>query len=110
MGHQVLDVLCKKHLDAHIPKERAFDNYTNSTELLEVMLITCYEEQMSKLAVHLSEGAGPCRVDGPIMKEWLLLHKVSSKRLQEKMTHRVKWLSNHSTPLLHHQFGADVGS
>jgi len=42
----VLDVLHEKHPDAHIPKERAFDSYANSVELLEVMPIACYKEQI----------------------------------------------------------------
>ena len=46
-GRRVLDVLYEKHPDAHIPKERAFDSYANSTELLEAMPIDCYEEQIS---------------------------------------------------------------
>jgi hypothetical protein len=72
MGCQVLDVLHKKHPGAHIPEELAFDDYANSAELLEAMPITCYEEQISLHAVHLSGGAGPCGVDGTTLKEWLL--------------------------------------
>ncbi len=86
-GCRVLDILHEKHPDARIPKERAFDDYANSTELLEVMPITCYEEQTSLHAVHLSGGAGPCGVDGTTLKEWSLCHEVSSKHLQEEMAH-----------------------
>ncbi len=39
-GHQVLDVLCKKHPGACIPKELAFDDCANSAELLKAMPIT----------------------------------------------------------------------
>ncbi len=88
-GHQVLDVLHKKHPDACIPKERAFDNYANSAGLLEAMPIACYEEQISTQAAHLSGGAGPCGVDGTTLKEWLLRHEVSSERLREEMAHWV---------------------
>jgi hypothetical protein len=75
-----------------------FDYYANSVELLEAMPIACYEEQNSLCAVHLSGGAGPCGVDGTTLKEWLLYHEVSSKRLQEEMAHWVVLLSNDSPP------------
>jgi hypothetical protein len=77
----MLDILCEKHPAAHVPEERAFDYYANSAELLEAMPIACYDEQISLRAVHLSGGAGPCGVDGTTLKEWLLCHEVSSKRL-----------------------------
>jgi hypothetical protein len=80
-GLRVLDVLHKKHPDACILKECAFDSYANSAELLEVMTIACYEEQISMRAAHLSGGAGPCGVDGTTLKEWLLRHEVSSEHL-----------------------------
>jgi hypothetical protein len=68
-GHQVLDLLREKHPGARIPKELAFDNYTNSVELLKAMPIACYKEQISLRAVHLSGRAGPCGVDGTTLKE-----------------------------------------
>jgi hypothetical protein len=83
-GRWVLDVLRKKHPDARIPKESAFNSYANSAELLEVMPIACYEEQISLQAAHLSGGAGSCGVDGSTLKEWLLCHEVSSERLREE--------------------------
>jgi hypothetical protein len=95
---QVLDVLHEKHPDACIPKEHAFDSYANSAELLEAMPIACYEEQISLRAAHLRGGAGPCGVDGIMLKEWLLCHEVSSECLQEEMAHWVVWLSNDSPP------------
>jgi hypothetical protein len=93
-GRWVLDVLRKKHSNACIPKERAFDSYTNSAELLEVMPRACYKYQISMRAAHLSGGAGPCGVDGTTLKEWLLCHEVSSECLREQMAHWVVWLSN----------------
>ena len=42
-GCWVLDVLPEKHPDARIPKERVYDSYANSAELLEAMPIACYE-------------------------------------------------------------------
>ena len=95
-GRWVLDVLRENHPDAHIPKECAFDSYANSAELLEVMPIACYEEQISLRAAHLSGGAGTCGVDGTTLKEWLLRHEVSSERLREEIAHWVVWLSNDS--------------
>ena len=97
-GRQVLDVLHEKHPDARIPKERVYDSYANSAELLEAMPIACYEEQISLQAAHLCGGAGPCGVDGTMLKEWLLRHEVSSERLREEMAHWVVWLSNDSPP------------
>jgi len=97
-GRQVLDVLHKKHPDARIPEERTFDSYANSAELLEAMPIACYEEQISLRAAHLRGGAGPCGIDGTMLKEWLLCHQVSSERLREEMAHWVVWLSNDSPP------------
>jgi hypothetical protein len=97
-GRRVLDVFCKEHPGAPIPKELAFDDYANSAELLEAMPIACYEEQISLRAVHLSGGAGPCGVDGTTLKEWLLRHEFSSEHLQEEMAHWVVWLSNESPP------------
>jgi len=98
-SHRVLDVLHEKHPDAHIPEKNDFDSYANSAELLEVMPIDCYEEQIFLRAVHLSGGAGPCGVDGSTLKEWLLRHEVSSERLREEMAHWVVWLSNDSPPV-----------
>jgi len=97
-GRWVLNVLHEKHPDACIPEECAFDFYANSVELLEVMPIACYEEQISMRAAHLSGGAGPCGVDGTTLKEWLLCHEVSSERFPEEMAHWVMWLSNGSPP------------
>ncbi len=97
-GPQVLDILHKKHPGTRIPKECAFNNYNNSAELFEAMPISCYEEQISISAVHLSGGAGPCGVDGTTLKEWLLHHEVSSKCLREEIAHWVVWLSNNSPP------------
>jgi hypothetical protein len=92
-GRWVLDILREKHQDC------AFDRYTNSAELLKAMPIACYKEQILKQAVHLFRGAGPCKVDGSTLKEWLLHHEVSSERLQEEMAHWVMpWLSNDSPP------------
>jgi hypothetical protein len=98
MGLWVLDIIRKQHPGACIPKELAFDDYANSAELLEAMPIACYKEQIFLYAVHLSGGAGPCGVNGTTLKEWLLHHEVSSKRLQEVMAHWVVWLSNGSPP------------
>jgi len=97
-GRRVLDVPRKKHPDACIPEEPAFISYANSAELLEAMPIACYEEQISLRAAHLHGGAGPCGVDGTMLKEWLLRHEVSSERLREEMAHWVVWLSNDSPP------------
>jgi hypothetical protein len=95
----VLDVLREKHPDARIPEENAFDHYANSADVLdEAMPIACYEEQISLRAAHLRGGAGPCGVDGTMLKEWLLRHEVSSERLREEMAHWVVWLSNDSPP------------
>jgi hypothetical protein len=80
-SRRVLDVLREKHPDAHISEECAFDFYANSAELLEMMPIACYEEQISTRATHLSGGAEPCGVDGITLKEWLLGREVSSERL-----------------------------
>ncbi len=66
---------------------------------METMPISCYKEQISKGAVHLSGGAGPCGVDGTTLKEWLLPHKVSSKCFHQEMAHWVVWLSNDSPPI-----------
>ena len=74
-GRRVLDVLREKHPDACIPEENAFDHYANSADVLdEAMPIACYEEQISLRAAHLCGGAGPCGVDGTMLKEWLLRH------------------------------------
>jgi hypothetical protein len=97
-GCRVLEVLREEHLDARIPNEHAFDSYANSAELLEVMHIACYKEQISLRAAHLCGGAGPCGVDGTMLKEWLLCYEVSSERLREEMAHWVMWLSNDSPP------------
>jgi len=98
-GHRVLDVLREKHPDARIPKENAFDHYANSAEVLdEAMPIACYEEQISLQAANLREGAGPCGVDGTMLKEGLLRHEVSSEHLREEMAHWVVWLCNDSPP------------
>ena len=99
-GRRVLDVLHEKHTDACIPEECAFDSYANSAELLEAMPIACYKEQISLQAAHLRGGAGPCGVDGTMLKDWLLCHEVSSECLREEMVHLVVWLSNDSPQIL----------
>jgi hypothetical protein len=51
-------------------KNETFEYYTKSVELLEVMPITCYEEQIFKQALHLSGWAGPYGVDDTTLKGW----------------------------------------
>jgi hypothetical protein len=81
---RVLDILHEKHPGACIPKKLAFDDYANSAELLEAMLIACYKEQISLHAVHLSGGAGSCGVDGTTLKEWLLVMRLAPSASKRK--------------------------
>ena len=66
-------------------EETHFDHYANSADVLdEVMPIACYEEQISLRAAHLRGGAGPCGVDGTMLKEWLLVTRLALSASKRK--------------------------
>ena len=54
----------------------------------------CFEDVVTKMAGHLSGGAGPCGVDAVMLKGWLVRHDVASTKLREEMAEWVELLSN----------------
>ena len=97
-GRPVIEVLEAKHPDARIPAIGDFDQYPDDDDRLESTPIYCYEEQVAKAAARLSGGAGPCGVEGTMLRNWMLRHEVHSERLREEMATWVCWLSNGSPP------------
>jgi hypothetical protein len=97
-GHPVIDVLWDKHPDCHVPSDEDFDAYLDATNLLDTMLVYCYEECIAKAAAHLSGSAGPCGVKAEMLKHWLLRRGVHSEHLRKAMANWVDWLSNGSPP------------
>ena len=47
----------------------------------------CYEDNIVKCAMNLKGGAGLCGVEGIILCNWLLGHKIRSEKLREEMAH-----------------------
>ena len=58
----------------------------------------CYEDNIVKCAMNLKGGAGLCGVEGIMLCNWLLGHKIRSEKLREEMAHWTEWLSNGSPP------------
>ena len=97
-GRPVIDVLREKHPDARVPIEDDFDVHPGGQECLESPPIYCYEENVAKVAVKLSGGAGPCGVEGIMLKNWMLQYGVHSENLHAEIAQWVCWLSNGSPP------------
>ena len=97
-GRPVIDVLREKHPKAVIPSDEEFDTHPDGPEAMESPSITCYEENVAKAASKLSGGAGPCGVEGIMLRNWLLWHGNNSELLREELGQWVYWLSNGSPP------------
>ena len=97
-GCPVIDVLREKHPEAVIPSDGDFDAHPGGPECLEAPPVYCYEETVAKAAAKLSGGAGPCGVEGILLRNWLLRHGNSSELLREELARWVCWLSNGSPP------------
>jgi hypothetical protein len=97
-GRLVNDVLREKHPEARVPSEDDFNMHPGGQECLESPPIYCYEENVAKVAPKLSGGAGPCGVDGIMLKNWMLRHGAHSENLRAEIAEWVCWLSNGSPP------------
>ena len=97
-GRPVIEVLRMKHPVLVVPPVEDFDAHPGGPELLESPPVYCYEETVAKGAAKLSGGAGPCGVEGIMLRNWLLRHDVQSERLREEIARWVCWLSNGSPP------------
>ena len=97
-GRPVIEVLREKHPEARVPSEEDFDLHPGGPECFESPPIYCYEENVAKVAARLSGGAGPCGVDGIMLKNWMLRHGAHSENLRAEIAHWVCWLSNGSPP------------
>jgi hypothetical protein len=80
-GRPVIDVLREKHPEARVPSEEDFDVHPGGQERLESPPVYCYEENVAKAATRLSGGAGPCGVEGIMLKTWMLRFGAHSENL-----------------------------
>ncbi len=97
-GRPVIDVLREKHPEARIPSDEDFDTHPGGSDALESPPVYCYEENVAKAAAKLSGGAGPCGVEGIMLRNWLLRHGNCSQMLRKELALWVCWLSNSSPP------------
>ena len=67
-GHLVMDVLRDKHPNAVVPPPEGFDTHPDPPDLWDAPSLYCYEEQVAKAVARLSGGAGPCGVDGIMLR------------------------------------------
>ncbi len=94
----MIDVLREKHPEGSVPSEEDFNKHPGGQDCLESPPIHCYEENVAKAAGRLSGSAGPCGVDGAMLKNWMLWHGAQSELLWEEIAQWVCWLSNGSSP------------
>ena len=97
-GRLVMDVLRDKHPTAVVPPPEDFDTHPDPPDLWDTPQLHCYEEQVAKAVARLSGGAGPCGVDGIMLRSWMLRHGAHSERLRVELAKWVGWLSNGSPP------------
>ncbi len=102
-GHLVLDVLRDKHPDAVVPTLDDFDLHPDTHDPQDMPPLCCFEEQVAKSVVKLSRGAGPCGVDGIMLRSWMLRHGAHSEHLRVNLAQWVGWLSNGSPPFTAYQ-------
>ena len=72
--------------------------HPDAEDYLETMPTFRHEDNVVKRALNLKGGAGPCGVEGIMLRNWLLRHEIRSEKLRKKMDHWTKWLSNESPP------------
>jgi len=94
----VIDILREKRPEARIPDEDSFHEHPDAENCLESMPVFCYHDHVAKRAVNLKGGAGPCGVEGIMLRNWLLRHEVRSEKLREEMALWTELLSNGSPP------------
>ena len=94
----VIDILRKKRPEARIPSKVSFHEHPNAEDCLETMPTFCHEDNVVKRALNIKGGARPCGVEGIMLRNWLLRHKIRSEKLRKEMAHWTKWLSNESPP------------
>jgi hypothetical protein len=88
-GRPVIDMLRDMHLNCHVPSDNDFDAYPDAADLLDTMLVYCYEQCVAKAAAHLSCSTGPCSIEAKMLKHWLLRHGAHSECLRESMANWV---------------------
>jgi hypothetical protein len=91
----VEDVLISKHPATRKPGEEAFYQYDNLPELLNLDL---NEKTVEKVGRRLSGGAGLGGVNSTLLKQDLLRHGNSSRRLRKTMASFVEWMANSYPP------------
>ena len=77
----VIEVLRKKRPEARIPGENSFHEHENTDKCLETMPVFCYEDDVAKRSAKLQGGAGPCGVEGTMLRNWLIRHWLRSEKL-----------------------------
>ena len=83
---------------ARIPNGGSFHEHQDAAECRETMPIFCYEDNIAKQAAHLTGGAGPCGVEGNMLRNWILCHELRSEKLREETGYWTELLSNGSLP------------
>ena len=79
----MIDILREKRPEACIPTKDSFHEHPDAEDYLKTMPTLCYEDNVAKRAVNLKRGAGPCGVEGIMLRNWLLRHKIRSEKPRE---------------------------
>jgi hypothetical protein len=91
----VEEALKSKHPETRKPGEEVFHQYDNLPELLDLDL---NEKTVEKVARRLSGGAGLGGVNSTFLKQVLLRHGNSSRRLRKTMASFAEWMANSYPP------------
>ena len=78
-GCPVINVLQEKRPDVRIPAAGSFHEHPDAEDCLETISIFCYEDNIAKHTANLTGGAGPCGVEGTMLRNWLLCHEICSE-------------------------------
>ena len=99
----MIDILREKRPDVHIPAEESFHEHPDTENCLGLMTVFCYHDNVAKCAVNFKGGAGPCRVEGIMLRNWMPRHKIRLEKLCKEMAHWTELLSNGSPPYVAYQ-------
>lgn len=97
----VREVLEAKHPALRVPDLAdpdclCFEEYPDGVPA--AMPVNVSSDAVTKMAPHLSGGAGPSGVDANMLRLWLTRFNRASGELREEMAYWQDWLANHSPP------------